>query len=229
MRGALAVLLGIGAIACGGEEPSSSPDAGVDSALDATLPPHVDAGADARSSTPDAPPDVRPDAPPPIDAGLAVTQHHNHGSRDGLYVTPRLTREAAKSIHRDPAFHGVVRGDVHAQPLYVEHGPAGAPAFYVVTLSNSVHALDARTRAARWERTLGTPVALGELACGIFDTVGIAGTPIIDLATRALVFDAMITPDGGATKQHLVHALSLDDGHTLDGWPVDVAADVKSG
>jgi hypothetical protein len=34
--------------------------------------------------------------------------------------------------------------------------------------------------------------------------------------------DAMTTPDAGNTKQHLIYALSLDDGSTLDGWPVDV-------
>jgi hypothetical protein len=38
---------------------------------------------------------------------------------------------------------------------------------------------------------------------------------------------AMSTPDGGATKKHLVFALSIDDGSTIGGWPVDVSAQVS--
>jgi hypothetical protein len=33
----------------------------------------------------------------------------------------------------------------------------------------------------------------------------------------------MTTPDGGTTKQHLIFALSLDDGSTLPGWPLDAS------
>ena len=31
--------------------------------------------------------------------------------------------------------------------------------------------------------------------------MGITGTPIVDLASRALFFDAMITPDGGDDQE----------------------------
>jgi hypothetical protein len=34
----------------------------------------------------------------------------------------------------------------------------------------------------------------------------------------------MTTPDGGSTKKHLVFGLSIDDGTTRQGWPVDVSA-----
>src|SRR5262249_49307314 len=36
--------------------------------------------------------------------------------------------------------------------------------------------------------------------------------------------DAMTTPDGGATKKHLIFALAVDSGNPLPGWPVDVNA-----
>jgi hypothetical protein len=39
----------------------------------------------------------------------------------------------------------------------------------------------------------------------------------------------MTTPDEGATVQQLIYALSLDDGSTLAGWPVDVSASVSYG
>lgn len=59
--------------------------------------------------------------------------------------------------------------------------------------------------------------------CGNFDPLGVTGTPVVDAATRTLFLDAMITPDGGRTVRHLVFALSIDDGSTRPGWPVDVA------
>jgi hypothetical protein len=60
------------------------------------------------------------------------------------------------------------------------------------------------------------------------DPLGITGTPVIDPASRTMFVDAMTTPDGGATKKHLVFALSLDDGSTRAGWPLDVSATVKA-
>jgi hypothetical protein len=39
----------------------------------------------------------------------------------------------------------------------------------------------------------------------------------------------MTTPDGGATKRHLIFALSVDDGSTRPGWPVDVSATARAG
>jgi hypothetical protein len=54
--------------------------------------------------------------------------------------------------------------------------------------------------------------------------MGITGTPIVDLVSRALFLDAMITPDGGATKKHLILSLNVDTGDINPGWPVDVEA-----
>ena len=54
--------------------------------------------------------------------------------------------------------------------------------------------------------------------------MGIIGTPIVDLASRALFLDAMITPDGGTTKKHLIISLNVDTGDINPGWPVDVEA-----
>jgi hypothetical protein len=54
--------------------------------------------------------------------------------------------------------------------------------------------------------------------------MGITGTPVVDLASRALFLDAMITPDGGNTKQHLILSLNVDTGDINPGWPLDVEA-----
>jgi hypothetical protein len=41
---------------------------------------------------------------------------------------------------------------------------------------------------------------------------GYYGTPVIDLASRALFLNAMTTPDGGTTKNQLIFSINLDTG-----------------
>jgi hypothetical protein len=127
----------------------------------------------------------------------------------------------------DPSFQASVAGAVYAQLLYFVGGPGGKDLVIVVTEQNNVAALDAATGAAIWTRDLGTPVPLSQLPCGNIDPLGITGTPVIDATARRMYLDAMSTPDGGATKKHLVFALSIDDGSTMGGWPVDVSAQVS--
>jgi hypothetical protein len=57
--------------------------------------------------------------------------------------------------------------------------------------------------------------------------MGIIGTPVVDLVSRALFLDAMTTPDGGDTKMHLIFSLNVDTGDINPGWPVDVQATVS--
>jgi hypothetical protein len=71
---------------------------------------------------------------------------------------------------------------------------------------------------------LGTPVPLDALPCGVIDPVGVTGTPVIDADKRVIYVDGMSTPDDGTTKQHLIFALSLDDGSILPGWPLNVSS-----
>ena len=75
-----------------------------------------------------------------------------------------------------------------------------------------------------WQRNVGEPVSADDLVCTKFDPMGITGTPVVDLASRALFLDAMITPDGGTTKKHLILSLNVDTGDINPGWPVDVEA-----
>ncbi|PYL57226.1 MAG: hypothetical protein DMF31_11115, partial [Verrucomicrobia bacterium] len=79
-----------------------------------------------------------------------------------------------------------------------------------VTESNNVYALDAVDGSIIWQINVGTPVSLSDLACPWdVDPIGITGTPVIDLGSRSLFFDAMTTPDGGETKKHLIFSLHL--------------------
>jgi len=152
-------------------------------------------------------------------AQVNVTQEHNNLSRDGLYIDAAFTPSAAANVTRDLNFDGTISGNVYAQPLYIEGGPNG-PMIIAVTESNNIYALDATTGTVIWQRNVGPPVTSG-LPCGNISPLGITGTPVVDLASRSLFFDAMID---GATKKHFIYSLNVDTGATNAGWPVDVNA-----
>ena len=162
------------------------------------------------------------------DGGVSVLEHHNHPSRDGVYVDASLTKTAAAGMHLDPAFNATIQGPTYAQPLYLDNGPGGQDLIFAATEQNIVYALDAASGSVVWQRTLGAPVPLSRLPCGIINPLGITGTPVIDIETRTLFVDAMTTPDQGPTKKHLVFGLSIDDSTIRPGWPIDVSAVVTS-
>jgi hypothetical protein len=155
---------------------------------------------------------------------IPVLEHHASPRRGGAFRVPELTRAAAAKVRRDTGFLAALPGSLYAQPLYVP-GAGGAPDLLVAASErNVVGAFDPTTGAALWTRTLAPPVPLSALPCGNIDPLGVTGTPVVDPAARTLYLDAMTTPDGGRTKRHLVYALSLADGATRPGWPVDVGA-----
>lgn len=152
-------------------------------------------------------------------AQVNVTQEHNNPSRNGVYIDAAFTPSAAANLTRDLNFDGTIAGNVYSQPLYIEGGPNGAM-IIAVTESNNVYALNATTGSVIWQRNVGPAVTSG-LPCGNINPVGITGTPVVDLASRALFFDALID---GATKKHFIYSLNVDTGATNSGWPVDVNA-----
>ena len=165
----------------------------------------------------------------PARADVNVTEHHNHDSRDGLYVDPAFTFAAAAALKRDTNFDGTISGNVYAQPLYIEGGPGGRAMVIAVTESNNVYALDAASGKVIWQDHVGVPVPTANLPCGDINPLGITGTPIADLASRTLFLDAMTTPDLGTSKRHLIYALNVDTGTTNAGWPVNVNSNAVSG
>ncbi len=158
---------------------------------------------------------------------VSVSEHHNGPRRDGVYVDPTLTKASAAAFHVDPSFKTEIRGAVYAQLLYAAGAVNGKDVVIAASEENNVTAFDAATGKTVWTRHLGEPVPLSQLRCGNIDPLGITGTPVIDMASRTVFLDAMTTPDRGRTKKHLVFALSLRDGSTLPGWPVDVSARVS--
>ncbi len=157
----------------------------------------------------------------PANAQVNVTQEHNNVSRDGVYIDAAFTPANAANLTRDLNFNGTISGNVYAQPLYIEGGPNG-PMIIAVTESNNVYALDATTGLPIWSRTdLGSPVPT--TPCGGFNPTGITGTPVVDLASRRLFFDALTN---GSPIKHFIYSLNVDSGATTPGWPVDLNATV---
>ena len=153
-------------------------------------------------------------------AQVNVTQKNNNPSRDGLYIDAAFTPGNAVNLVRDLNFNGTIVGNVHAQPLYIEGGPNGAM-IIAVTASNNIYALNATTGAVIWQRTdIGPPVTSG-LQCGNINPAGTIGTPVVDLASRSLLFDALIA---GSPIKHFIFSLNVDTGATNTGWPVDLNA-----
>jgi hypothetical protein len=151
-------------------------------------------------------------------AQVNVTQKNNNPSRDGLYIDPAFTLGNATNLTRDMNFNGTIVGNVHAQPLYIEGGSNG-PMVIVVTASNNVYALNANTGVPIWSRTDIGPAVTSGLNCGNINPVGIIGTPVVDLNTRSLFFDALIQ---GNPIKHFVYSLNVDTGATNASWPVDL-------
>src|SRR5204863_4540997 len=118
------------------------------------------------------------------------------------------------NLTRNLSFNGTISGAVYAQPLYIEGGPNG-PMIIAVTEMNNVYALDATTGLPIWSRTdIGPPVQ--NTPCGGFNPTGITGTPVVDLTSRRLFFDALISV---STNKHCIYSLHLDTGVTTLGLP----------
>jgi hypothetical protein len=160
-----------------------------------------------------------------VNAQVNVTQFHNHDSRDGLYIDSAFTLSVVPNLTRDLNFDGTIAGNVYAQPLYIEDGPGGRAMIIAATESNNVYALDALDGSIIWQRNVGDPVP--NPSCTEAGSYGIIGTPIVDLASRALFLNAMTTPDGGATTKQYILSLNVDTGNINPGWPVDVEATVS--
>jgi hypothetical protein len=151
---------------------------------------------------------------------FSVLSYHGGSERNGHFILPALTWDKARSLHLDAAFHAQLSGPVYAQPLFWQPPGSDSGVLIVVTESNVVYALDARTGQTLWQRALGTPVPLSSIACGDIDPLGITGTPVIDRASQTLFVDAAVSRPSGAG--HFVFALAMKDGAILPGWPVDV-------
>ena len=159
--------------------------------------------------------------PPPPASGqtTSVLQYHNNATRDGLYIDAAFTRDAASKIKKDTTFKATMTGDTYAQPLYFANGPGGKDLVITATEQNEVTAFDAAGGAVVWRKVVAPPAQNATSPCGNITPLGITGTPVIDAQSRTLYVDAVTT---GPKNQ--VFALSLEDGSTRAGFPIDIDA-----
>jgi hypothetical protein len=197
---------------------SDAPDASADLA-DADLA-DADAGhEDSNTGVRDTGIDVTPPA-----VGASVLTFHNHVSRDGYFQDRLVTTAGASSVSYDPSFRPTFSDNLWTSPLYVENGVGGNGTYYLATAGDNVYAFGEADGALLWTKSFGSPASRSySNGCGNVQPIGITGTPAIDLATRLMVFDAVI---GDRTAEndiaaHIIYGASIDDGTTK--WSVDVS------
>ena len=107
-----------------------------------------------------------------------------------------------------------VDGQIYGEPL------EATGRVFVATENNTVYALAANTGTVLWSTHLGTPVPSGDLPCGdISPTVGITGTPVVDVG-RGEIFAVADELVGGA-PEHVLVGLNLYTGASLLAQRVD--------
>lgn len=95
----------------------------------------------------------------------------------------------------------------------------------IVPFLCQVLAVDARTGATLWNRTLAAPVNGAILLCGNINPSGITGTPVIDTQYGIISFVTLTSTNGTLDGvRSLAWALSVLDGAVIPGWPIDVQA-----
>lgn len=151
-----------------------------------------------------------------------VLTYHGQPDRSGNFVVPRLTWARAPALQLDTSFNPQFTGNLYAQPLYWQAPGSASGVLVVATERDNVYAIDATSGGILWSRSLGTPVPGSSLPCGNIDPLGITGTPVIDAKSQAVFLDA--ATGGSGQMHHQVWGLSLKDGSTLPGWPVDIGA-----
>jgi hypothetical protein len=150
-----------------------------------------------------------------------VLSYHGHPDRNGNFIVPSLTWDKAQRLHLDERFRARLPGHVYAQPLFWRALGSASGMLLLATEDNVVYAIDAINGREIWRSVLGKPIPRGSLSCGNINPLGITGTPVIDASAETIHLDAAVQNEAG--PHHLLFALSLKDGATINGWPIDVA------
>lgn len=139
------------------------------------------------------------------------TTYHRDAQRSGY------DPEATQPIEPQLAWQSVDLGaPIWSQPLVL------GDRVYVATVADEVYALEASTGKVVWQKSVGTPVPSGELPCGdIEPTVGVVGTPVIDLELGALFVVADRWNQVTKTAEHRLVGLSLAGGEEMVSTNVD--------
>lgn len=139
------------------------------------------------------------------------TTYHRDAQRSGY------DPEATQPIEPLLAWQSVDLGaPIWSQPLILGNR------VYVATVGDEVYALEASTGKVVWRKSVGAPVPSDELPCGdIEPTVGVVGTPVIDLELGALYVVADRWNQVTKTAEHRLVGLNLESGEEIVSMDVD--------
>ncbi len=165
----------------------------------------------------------------------AVATYHNDASRDGANTQEyALTPATVNTASFGKRFSCALDAPAYAQPLWVGNVIIQGAAHNIIiaaTMHDTVFAFDADASpcVTYWSTSAlvsgETWVLSTDLPCGNYATVGIVGTPVIDLTTDTVFLVAESKTTGGPTTIHSrIHALSIIDGSEKFGGPVDITA-----
>ncbi len=169
----------------------------------------------------------------------AISTYHNDQSRDGSNPHEfALTPATVNTATFGKRFSCTLDAPAYAQPLWIGNVTilgAKHNILIAVSMQDTVYAFDADASPCQtyWSasaipagETWVTASDLNALAgCGNYTTVGIVGTPVIDLTTNTVYFAAETKTTGAPTTVHWrVHAISLIDGSEKFGGPMDISS-----
>ncbi|HEY5287004.1 MAG TPA: PQQ-binding-like beta-propeller repeat protein [Solirubrobacteraceae bacterium] len=139
------------------------------------------------------------------------TTYHRDAQRSGY------DPEATQPIEPRLAWQSTDLGaSIWSQPLILGNR------VYVATVADDVYALEASTGKVVWQTSVGTPVPSDELPCGdIQPTVGVVGTPVIDLELGAFFVVADRWNQVTKTAEHRLLGLNLENGEEMVSTNVD--------
>jgi outer membrane protein assembly factor BamB len=139
--------------------------------------------------------------------GSNWTTYHGNAEASGVQAA-RTNLRSARQAWTSPTLDGQLYGE----PLVADGRVVAA------TENNTVYVMSARTGHILWSRHLAKPVPADDLPCGdISPTVGITGTPVIDLKRDEIYVDADTLIKGpsashGVEASHRLFGLNLFTG-----------------
>jgi hypothetical protein len=152
----------------------------------------------------------------------SVTQRGGDSARTSHWLAPSLTKANLTKLALDANFKANFAGEFASSPLFLTGATPGAGRFYVATTENDVFALDETSGATVWQHNIGGYRVDAPTCGGKPNHHGILSTPVIDEAAGVIYVAAAMTDN-----HHEIHALSVNTGMEVTGWPVNLA-NIKS-
>ena len=176
----------------------------------------------------------------PAQAQVNVLTWHNDSQHTGQNLQETiLTPANVSSKTFGKLFSYPVDGMIYAQPLYVQGVTINGTVHnvvYVATENDTVYAFDADSAALNpaplWQTSFATPPTVTAMPCtdndpycNVYPTIGITGTPVINLANQSMYFITRTKeqgPKGGYMYAARLHALNITTGGEQPGSPLTI-------